>query len=546
MFIIVGGIFMLRRNKVNRIISFVLAVALVIGLCLIPERSVGAASQIPCNYNLTGNTANYNTSATPYQMHGKLSVSGTNLVDAGGNPVQLRGVSLHGIQHTNGSTTAFKDYVNLESFQILRDEWGVNLIRIPVYTEEGGYCRGGAAGMDATIQKAVDYATQLGMYIIIDWHILSDGNPWNHQGEAVNFFNNYSAKYSGYGNVLYEICNEPNGVDWGTIKSYAETVIPVIRSNDSNAIIIVGTPNWSQYLDDVSYNPIQGYSNIMYTLHFYAASQWHKDALRNRVTTAHNNGLPIFCTEFGICDETGNGNFDFDSAATWMNLLKQYNISYCCWSLCNKNEAASMFDSNCTKVNGWTNSDLATTGAWYINYTRPLYDEEMNKYTSSPNKVNYGNPGKNQAPPVVIDTPSVNEDGTFNMFRLYNPNSGEHFYTSNTDERDNLIKVGWRYEGVGWKAPATSNTPVYRLYNKNAGDHHYTMSIEERDNLVNIGWKYEGIGWYSDDAKSVPLYRQYNPNAKAGSHNYTTSKAENDKLVNLGWRGEGVGWYGVQ
>ena len=205
-----------------------------------------------------------------------------------------------------------------------------------------------------------------------------------------------------------------------------------------------------------------------------------------------------------------------------------------------------MFNSNCTKVNGWPNSDLATTGAWYINYTRPLYDEEMNKYTSSPNKVNYGNPGKNQAPPVVIDTPSVNEDGTFNMFRLYNPNSGEHFYTSNTDERDNLIKVGWRYEGVGWKAPATSNTPVYRLYNKNAGDHHYTMSIEERDNLVNIGWKYEGIGWYSDDAKSVPLYRQYNPNAKAGSHNYTTSKAENDKLVNLGWRGEGVGWYGVQ
>lgn len=368
---------MKKSNVKTRIIAGLLAISMVFGLCLVPGKTVNAASQIACNYTLTGNTANYNPSVTPYQMHGKLSVSGTNLIDASGNPVQLRGVSLHGIQHTNGSTTAFKDYVNLASFQILRDEWGVNLIRIPVYTEEGGYCRGGAAGMDTTIQNAVNYATQLGMYVIIDWHILSDGNPWNHQSEAYNFFNNYSARYAGYGNVLYEICNEPNGCDWGTIKSYAESIIPVIRSHDSNAIIIVGTPNWSQYLDEVSYNPIQGYNNIMYTLHFYAASQWHKDALRNRVTTAHNNGLPIFCTEFGICDETGNGSYDFDSAATWMNLLKSYNISYCCWSLSNKNESASMFVSSCTKVNGWTNADLNTTGAWYINYTRPLYEEEM-------------------------------------------------------------------------------------------------------------------------------------------------------------------------
>ena len=132
------------------------------------------------------------------------------------------------------------------------------------------------------------------------------------------------------------------------------------------------------------------------------------------------------------------------------------------------------------------------------------------------------------------------------MYRLYNPNSGEHFYTASTTEKNNLVNLGWRYEGIGWKAPVSSNTPVYRLYNKNAGDHHYTMNEKEKDYLVSIGWKYEGIGWYSDDDKSVPLYRQYNPNAKAGSHNYTTSKAENDNLVKLGWRGEGVGWYGVK
>ena len=130
------------------------------------------------------------------------------------------------------------------------------------------------------------------------------------------------------------------------------------------------------------------------------------------------------------------------------------------------------------------------------------------------------------------------------MHRLYNPNSGEHFYTASEAERDMLTGVGWLYEGVGWYAPTVSKTPVYRLYNPNAGDHHYTMSRGERNMLLSVGWRDEGIGWYSDDLMRQPLYRQYNPNAKAGAHNYTTSKAENDMLVSVGWRGEGIAWYG--
>jgi surface protein len=132
------------------------------------------------------------------------------------------------------------------------------------------------------------------------------------------------------------------------------------------------------------------------------------------------------------------------------------------------------------------------------------------------------------------------------MYRLYNPNSGEHFYTASAGERDALVRVGWRYEGEGWTAPAKSATPVYRLYNPNAGDHHYTTSAGERDSLKRAGWNYEGIGWYGSDAKAVPLYRQYNPNARTGTHNYTTSAGERDHLVRLGWRDEGVGWYGVE
>lgn len=128
------------------------------------------------------------------------------------------------------------------------------------------------------------------------------------------------------------------------------------------------------------------------------------------------------------------------------------------------------------------------------------------------------------------------------MYRLYNPNSGEHFYTASTGERNGLISRGWNYEGIGWTAPSQGD-PVYRLYNPNAGDHHYTTSAAERNKLTSVGWRYEGIGWRSGG--SVPLYRQYNPHAKAGAHNYTTSKAENDSLVRAGWRSEGVGWYGV-
>lgn len=131
------------------------------------------------------------------------------------------------------------------------------------------------------------------------------------------------------------------------------------------------------------------------------------------------------------------------------------------------------------------------------------------------------------------------------MYRLYNPNSGEHFYTASSGERNALRNSGWKYEGIGWTAPKTSNTPVYRLYNSNAGDHHYTTSVSERRHLLSVGWSDEGIGWYSDDAKEEPLYRQYNKNATAGSHNYTLSKSENDHLVRIGWSAEGIGWYGI-
>jgi uncharacterized protein YkwD len=139
----------------------------------------------------------------------------------------------------------------------------------------------------------------------------------------------------------------------------------------------------------------------------------------------------------------------------------------------------------------------------------------------------------------------VPENNPISMYRLYNPNSGEHFYTASKSEHDGLVRAGWHDEGTGWKAPSQTDIPVYRLYNPNAGDHHYTMDPDERAMLIRVGWNDEGIGWYSDYTKTTPLYRQYNPNAKAGSHNYTTSKSERDMLIAAGWRDEGISWYGL-
>ncbi len=131
------------------------------------------------------------------------------------------------------------------------------------------------------------------------------------------------------------------------------------------------------------------------------------------------------------------------------------------------------------------------------------------------------------------------------MYRLYNPNTGEHFFTSDAEERDKTIAAGWNYEGVGWYAPVKSDTPVYRLYNRNGGEHHYTDDKAEKDMLVSAGWEYEGIGWYSDDGKMVAVYREYNPNAYSNNHNYSSDEEEKEELIEDGWEDEGVGWYGV-
>ncbi len=144
---------------------------------------------------------------------------------------------------------------------------------------------------------------------------------------------------------------------------------------------------------------------------------------------------------------------------------------------------------------------------------------------------------------AAADDAAPYEESHVNMYRLYNPNSGEHFYTSSLYEAQHVASVGWQWEGIGWVAPTANERPVFRLYNPNAGDHHYTLSAYERDHLVSVGWSYEGIGWYSDSGDQVAVLREYNPNAAAGAHNFTTSPYEDSYLGRVGWSREGTAWY---
>lgn len=171
--------------------------------------------------------------------------------------------------------------------------------------------------------------------------------------------------YKNYDNVIYEICNEPNNVSWSEIKKYAEEVIPAIRAIDKDAIIIVGTPTWSQDVDVVANDPIKGHKNIMYALHFYTAT--HKQALRNKATAALNKGLPLFVSEFGVCSADGNGSYDLGEANSWMNFLNSHNISYCVWNLSNKAEKSALISSNVGTYSGWTISQLTEGGKWFVN-----------------------------------------------------------------------------------------------------------------------------------------------------------------------------------
>jgi endoglucanase len=293
---------------------------------------------------------------TVVERFGQLGVKGVNLVDQKGRIIQLRGISSFGLQWAG-------KYANEGVLEWLRDDWNMQIWRAALYLAEGGYMTQKA--IKAKVDESVEAAIKLGLYVLIDWHVHLDQDPRLYQKYAVEFFDEMAQKYGSYPNILYEICNEPNGeqVTWtGAVKPYAEEIISVIRRHDPNNIIIVGTPTWSQDVDIAAMDPIMGQKNIMYTLHFYAGT--HGQELRNKAELAIQKGIPLFVTECGTSQATGGGGVYEEKFMEWLVFLKKHNISWINWSLTNKGEDSGILIMNADRdgKGRWTDDQLSQSG----------------------------------------------------------------------------------------------------------------------------------------------------------------------------------------
>ncbi len=288
--------------------------------------------------------------------NGALQVKGTQLLNEGGERVVLKGMSSHGLQW-------FPQFTDSSYIKAIADR-GANVMRFAMYTEENGYIQN--SSVKNVLIKGVDNTLALDMYAIIDWHILSDGNPMTHINEAESFFSEIAERYKESKGVIYEICNEPNGnIIWSNdVKPYAERIIATIRSIDSDCIILVGNPQWCQDLDSVVNAPLD-FNNIMYTCHFYAGT--HGQWLRDKISNALNNNIPVFISEWGTGDAGGGGGvYDYESRE-WIEFMNNNNLSWCNWSLCDKNESSAALIAGADSSDGLEDSELSESGKIVFN-----------------------------------------------------------------------------------------------------------------------------------------------------------------------------------
>jgi endoglucanase len=308
---------------------------------------------------------------SPVARHGQLRVEGSRVLDAHGKAVQLRGMSFYWSCLKGGWEFWNADVVNW-----LADDWQISIVRAAMGVEDfGGYLDGDTPGSGRSnkdhLFDLVDAAIAKGIYVIIDWH---SHNAHLYTNEAKAFFEEMALKYKSVPNVLYGIYNEPlgpleesPGYAWDTdIKPYSQTIVDAIRAIDPDNIIIVGTPCWSQAVDTATDDPVEG-KNLMYALHFYAASEFHKQELRDKGIAALNNGKAVIVSEFGTCNHDGDVPYDFDEADIWLDFLDQNKISWCNWSVHDLSEAASILMPGASKNGNWTDEDLTESGRYIRN-----------------------------------------------------------------------------------------------------------------------------------------------------------------------------------
>lgn len=298
---------------------------------------------------------------TPFGINGRLKVCGTKLCNQHGHPIQLRGMSTHGLQWF-----PWGDCLKDASLESLARDWGADILRVSVYIQEGGWATD-KAKFNGMVDQIIGAASARGLYVLLDFHLLTPGDPNANLDHAKEFFERMVPLHGPRGNVLFEIANEPNGVDWARIKQYADQIVPVIRKHDKQSPILVGTMAWSSLgvsgqgpWTHIASAPIAD-PNLLYVMHFYAGE--HKDAYRAALRAASEK-LPLFVTEFGTQAASGDGGNDFASGQAWLDLMAEKKISWVNWNFSDDFRSGAVLKEGTCPNGPWTGDRLKEAGAW--------------------------------------------------------------------------------------------------------------------------------------------------------------------------------------
>lgn len=293
-------------------------------------------------------TSFFSTQAQPVKEHGQLSVEGKYLTDQSGEPIMLSGVSY-------GWHNWWPRFYNKQSVKWLAEDWGCNVVRAAMGVgPKGSYTDRKEWSVDK-IEAVIEGAIENDIYVIIDWH--------SHdivEAEAKAFFGEMAKKFGKYPHVIYEIFNEPVKDSWEDVKNYSVEVIKAIREHDPDNVILVGCPHWDQDIHIVADSPIKGYDNLMYTVHFYAAT--HHQSLRDRGDYAISKGIPIFVSESAGMQANGDGAINYDEWNKWIDWMKENKISWVSWSIADKNETCSMLKPSASDFGNWKAEDMKESG----------------------------------------------------------------------------------------------------------------------------------------------------------------------------------------
>ncbi len=297
----------------------------------------------------------------------QLSVKGNRILNTRGQDAQLRGISF------SWSIWQGKKYYNTAVLDWLQEDFKVSVVRLSMAVQPSGGYLERPEEQTKLITTLADHAIEKGMHVIIDWH---DHNAEQHLDQSKKFFSEMAQRYSGKPNVIYEIWNEPERQSWNTVKNYAVELIKTIRRYDAENLIIVGSPHWDQDVDIVAKDPIQGYTNIAYSFHFYASDRSHQKQLRDRAQFAIDRGLPLFVTEWGVGEANGDGEFSRKKSKKWLNWMEKNKLSWANWNITDKKETTALLEPGANVRGQWTQQQLTPAGKYIRKVLRALNKEE--------------------------------------------------------------------------------------------------------------------------------------------------------------------------